>query len=131
MPCAFVSAAPGTSSVVKTSAAATGAVVTFGSFTLDAGARQLCRGRDPIHLSPKAFDLLALLVHRRPEALSKSQILDTLWPDTFVSEGNLAVLIKEIRDAIGDTAQRPTFIRRVQRFGSAFSGIATGGRFLQ
>jgi DNA-binding winged helix-turn-helix (wHTH) protein len=99
-------------------------VSTFGPFTLDDGARQLCRGSEPIHLSPKAFDLLALLVQRRPEAISKSEILDTLWRDTFVSEGNLAVLIKEIRDALGDSAQRPAFIRTVQRFGYAFLATA-------
>jgi DNA-binding winged helix-turn-helix (wHTH) protein len=100
----------------------------FGRFTLDDGARQVCRNGDPIHLSPKAFDLLALLVERRPDAISKSDLLDTLWPGTFVSEGNLAVLITEIRDALGDSARRPTFIRTVQRFGYAFSGNATPGR---
>ena len=102
--------------------------ITFGPFTLDDAARQLYRANDPIHLSPKAFDLLALLVQRRPQALSKTDILDALWRDTFVTEGNLAVLIKEIRDALGDDAQRPTFIRTVQRFGYAFSGKATEGQ---
>ena len=94
---------------------------TFGPFTLDDAARQLCRGAEPIHLSPKAFDLLTLLVQRRPGAISKSDILDTLWRDTFVTEGNLAVLVKEIRDALGDDAQRPAYIRTVQRFGYAFA----------
>jgi hypothetical protein len=98
--------------------------ITFGPFTLDEGARQLSRDSQAVHLSPKAFDLLALLVQRRPQAISKSEILDTLWRDTFVSEGNLAVLIKEIRDALGDRAQQPAFIRTVQRFGYAFCGIA-------
>lgn len=102
-------------------------VTTFGPFTLDRGARQLCRNDRPIHLSPKAFDLLAVLVDRRPEAISKSEILDTLWRDTFVSEGNLAVLIKEIRDALGDDAQRPAFVRTVQRFGYAFLATTTPG----
>ena len=100
-------------------------ITTFGPFTLDGGARQLGRDGRPIHLSPKAFDLLALLVERRPEAISKSAILEMLWRNTFVSEGNLAVLIKEIRDALGDDAQRPTFIRTVQRFGYAFCGAVT------
>jgi len=96
----------------------------FGPFTLDDEARQLCRGAEPIHLSPKAFDLLALLIHRRPEAISKSEILDTLWRNTFVSEGNLAVLVKELRDALDDDAQRPTYIRTVQRFGYGFAAPA-------
>jgi DNA-binding winged helix-turn-helix (wHTH) protein len=102
-------------------------VVTFGPFTFDDGARQLCCRATPIHLSPKAFDLLALLIRRRPEAVSKSELLDTLWRDTFISEGNLAVLIKEIRDALGDDARRPAFIRTVQRFGYAFLATATDG----
>jgi len=100
-------------------------ITTFGPFALDLGARQLCRNGRPIHLPPKAFDLLALLIERRPKAISKSEILGTLWRDTFVSETNLAVLIKEIRDALGDDAQRPTFIRTVQRFGYAFCGAVT------
>jgi len=104
-------------------------ITTFGPFTLDDGARQLYRDGHSIHLSPKAFDLLALLVQRRPEAISKSAILDTLWRGTFVSEGNLAVLVKEIRGALGDNAQRPTFVRTVQRFGYAFCGaVAESGR---
>jgi len=98
--------------------------IAFGPFTLDDQARQLCRGAEPIHLSPKAFDLLALLIHRRPEAVSKSEILDTLWRNTFVSEGNLAVLVKELRDALGDDAQQPTYIRTVQRFGYGFAAPA-------
>jgi DNA-binding winged helix-turn-helix (wHTH) protein len=102
--------------------------ITFGPFTLDDSARQLCRSGEAIHLSPKAFDLLILLAQRRPQAISKSSLLDALWQDTFVTEGNLAVLIKEIRDALGDNAQRPTFIRTVQRFGYAFSGTAVAGR---
>jgi hypothetical protein len=92
---------------------------------LDESTRLLCRGGEPIHLSPKAYELLLLLLKRQPEALSKSDILDALWRDTFVSEGNVAVLIKEIRDALGDDAQRPTYIRTVQRFGYAFSGVAS------
>jgi len=102
--------------------------ISFGPFTLDGRARQLCRAGEPIHLSPKALDLLTLLVRRRPEAVSKSELLDTLWPGTFVSEGNLAVLVAEIRDVLGDSARRPVFVRTVQRFGYAFSGAAATGR---
>ena len=99
--------------------------ISFGPFTLDDAARQLCRGADVVHVSPKAFDLLVLLVQRRPNAISKSDILDALWRDTFVTEGNLAVLVNEIRGALGDNAQRPSFIRTVQRFGYAFLATAS------
>ena len=95
--------------------------VTFGRFTFDTAARQLLRASDPVHLSPKAFDLLALLIERRPAAVAKGELHARLWPDTFVSEINLAVLVAEIRTALGDSARHPAFIRTVQRFGYAFS----------
>ena len=66
-------------------------MITFGPFTLDERARQLCRGVEPIHLSPKAFELLALLVRRRPNAISKTEAHERLWRDTFVSDVNLAL----------------------------------------
>jgi len=97
----------------------------FGRFTLDVGARQLMRHTDPVHLSPKAFDLLALLIQRRPDAVAKAEIHQRLWPDTFVSDVNLAVLITEIRTAIGDDARNPSFVRTVHRFGYAFSGAVS------
>jgi DNA-binding winged helix-turn-helix (wHTH) protein len=97
-------------------------VVHFGPFTLDDRARTLHRGARPVHLSPKAFDLLTLLVRRSPAALSKSEIHHHLWPDTFVSDGNAAVLVAEIRTALGDSARESKYIRTVQRFGYAFRG---------
>jgi hypothetical protein len=75
-------------------------------------------------LSPKAFELLKVLIDRRPRALSKQELHEHLWPDTFVSEVNLASLIAEVRAALGDTAGKPTFIRTARRFGYAFCGNA-------
>lgn len=97
----------------------------FGRFTLDDRARQLLRDTEPVHLSPKAFDLLALLIHRRPDAVAKAEIHQRLWPDTFVSDVNLAVLITEIRNALGEDARRPAFVRTVHRYGYAFSGAVS------
>lgn len=97
-------------------------VVRFGPFTLDDGARTLRKGARALHLSPKAFDLLALLVRRRPEAIAKADIHQHLWPDTFVSDGNVAVLVAEIRSALGDNAREARFVRTVQRFGYALAG---------
>ncbi|HUP40938.1 MAG TPA: FHA domain-containing protein [Vicinamibacterales bacterium] len=76
-------------------------------------------------MSPKAFDLLALLMQRRPEAVAKAEIHQHLWPDTFVSDVNVAVLITEIRNALGDDARSPSFVRTVHRFGYAFSGAVS------
>jgi DNA-binding winged helix-turn-helix (wHTH) protein len=94
----------------------------FGEFTLDTGLRQLHGASGNVHVSPKAFDLLALLVEHRSRALSKTELQDQLWPDTFVVETNLASLIAEIRDALHDDAKNPRFIRTAQRFGYAFCG---------
>ena len=102
--------------------------ITFGAFTLDCGARSLFRETQPVHLSPKAFDLLKLLVDRAPDAVSKQEIHAQLWPGTFVSDVNLAVLIAEIREALAETARRPKYIRTVQRFGYAFSAATAVDR---
>ena len=76
----------------------------LGDLTFDADARQLRRGRHEIHLSPKAFDLLKCLIAARPRALSKNELHEILWPATFVSESNLATLVAEIREALGEGA---------------------------
>ena len=101
--------------------------VTFSDFVLDRAARQLRRGEEALHLEPKAFELLELLVGRRPEAVSKRDIRDRLWPDTFVSESSLTGLVGQIRQALGDDPKRPRFVRTVHAFGYAFSGQASEG----
>ena len=98
----------------------------FGPFVLDLDTRQLLRDGAEVHLSPKAFQLLAILVERRPAALSKAALLEHLWPATFVAEANLPNLIGEIRAAIGDDPHSPAFIRTVSRFGYAFSAEVDG-----
>ena len=96
----------------------------LGELTFDPDARQLLSGEKELHLSPKAFDLLRILIAHRPRALSKQELHEHLWPATFVSEANLASLIAEVREALGDTAREPRFIRTAHRFGYAFSGEA-------
>jgi DNA-binding winged helix-turn-helix (wHTH) protein len=97
----------------------------FGSLSFDPRTRQLLRGSAEVHLSPKAYELLKMLIDRRPRALSKNELHQHLWPATFVSETNLASLIAEIREALGESARRPRLIRTVHRFGYAFSGQAS------
>ena len=94
--------------------------VRFGTFVLDPDTRELLRGDAPVPLSPKAFDLLYILVAERPKAISKNDLQERLWPATFVVEKNLANLVSEIRDAIGDDPGNPRFIRTIRRFGYAF-----------
>ena len=94
--------------------------VRFAEFTLDLDARQLHGPNGELHLSPKAFALLKVLAENRPRALSKNELHEHLWPATFVSEVNLVTLIAEVRDALGDDARKPRFIRTAHRFGYAF-----------
>jgi DNA-binding winged helix-turn-helix (wHTH) protein len=94
--------------------------VQFVDFVLDSGGRRLLRrGRD-VPLSPKAFLLLELLASKRPNAVSKSEILDLIWPDTHIVEANIANLVGEIRSALNDDRRQARYIRTVPRFGYAF-----------
>ena len=97
----------------------------FGEFTLDLDTRQLTHGSHAIHLAPKAFELLAALVVERPKVLSKAVLQQRLWPETFVAEANLSNLVAEIREALGDRARTPLFIRTAHGFGYAFCGDAS------
>jgi DNA-binding winged helix-turn-helix (wHTH) protein len=99
----------------------------FGTYTLDADTRQLLDGSEPVHLSPKAFDVLCLLVETRPKVVSKTDLHDRIWPGTFVVDANLSVLVGEVRRALGDSAQTPRYIRTVHKVGYAFCGTATDG----
>ena len=94
----------------------------FGRFIVDCDTRQLLRDDRELHLSPKAFDLLVFLLAKRPRAISKTEMLEHLWPSTFVEETNLASLVAEIRRALGDSATTPVFLRTVYRFGYRFVG---------
>ena len=76
--------------------------IRFRDCVLDRDARALVRDGLTVHLTPKAFEVLALLVSERPRALKKAEILDRVWPGTFVTDASLTRTIHEIRDAIGD-----------------------------
>ena len=97
----------------------------FGRFVFDEEGRELRAGGRPVPLSPKAFELLALLLRSRPRALSKVELHDRLWPDTFVGETSLPRVVGEVRRALGDRTQQASYVRTVQRFGYAFVGAAS------
>jgi DNA-binding winged helix-turn-helix (wHTH) protein len=94
----------------------------FGPFVVDSETRQLRRGQVDLHLSPKAFDLLCLLLTHRPKVLEKADLHAQMWPATHVVDGSLNVLIGEIRRALGDDAREPRFIRTAHGVGYAFCG---------
>jgi DNA-binding winged helix-turn-helix (wHTH) protein len=92
----------------------------FGDLSFDAAARRVTRDGRELKLTRKAFDLLAMLVERRPDAVAKDDIHARLWPDTYVAEITLHSLVSELRRAIGDDTNDPHFIRTVHGFGYAF-----------
>lgn len=99
--------------------------IRFGTFILDRDTRQLTQKGGEIHLAPKAFELLVTLLVNRPKVLSKAALQERLWPETFVAEANLSNLVAEIREALGDQARAPRFVRTAHGFGYAFCGDAT------
>jgi DNA-binding winged helix-turn-helix (wHTH) protein len=94
----------------------------FAGVVLDFDTRDLVRGADGghIHVSPKALALLMLLVDERPRALSKRELHERLWPDTFVSDATLASLVSELRTALDDH-ERGAALRTVHGFGYALA----------
>jgi DNA-binding winged helix-turn-helix (wHTH) protein len=94
----------------------------FGPCLFDPDTRELIRDSARRDLSPKAFQLLELLLRARPRAVTKQEIHDELWPNAFVSESSLPRLAAEVRAAIGDDAKNPRLVRTVHRFGYAFFG---------
>ncbi len=95
--------------------------VRFADCELDTDARQLVRAGQEMHLSPKAFELLKVLVEHRPRALSKQELLDKIWPGVFVSDASLARAASEIRDAIADHSRSDGFLQTVHGFGYRFA----------
>ncbi len=92
----------------------------FGDFVLDLDQRRLFSGEAEVHLQPKAFELLRLLAEARPKALGKDEILGAIWPGTFVTENNLATVVRDLRGALGDDAHEPQYIRTAFGYGYAF-----------
>ena len=84
--------------------------------------RSLVRGDEPVHLTPKAFQLLEILLRERPQAVSRADLVRELWPATFVADGSLANLASELRTALSDPPGEAKLLRTVHRFGYAFCG---------
>jgi DNA-binding winged helix-turn-helix (wHTH) protein len=98
--------------------------VAFDRFTFDSETRQLLQAGTAVHLSPKGFDLLQVLLERRPAVVSKAELQAHVWPGTFVEDAGLSVLVADIRRALDDDPRQPAFIRTVHGRGYAFCGTA-------
>ena len=104
----------------------------FGRCHLDIVSRAVTLDGASMRLSPKAFDLLRVLIEDRPRVIPKAELMQRLWPDSFVEEANLPVLVREVRAAIGD-AGAGDIIKTHHRVGYGFAAEvretrSTGGR---
>jgi DNA-binding winged helix-turn-helix (wHTH) protein len=99
----------------------------FGEFRFDCASHLLLRSGEEQRLSPKARQLLRMLLLNRPKAVSREEIYDALWPATYVCETNMAGIVSELRHALGDDARSGQYIRTVHGFGYAFAAdVETG-----
>ncbi|MBS1855032.1 MAG: winged helix-turn-helix domain-containing protein [Acidobacteria bacterium] len=98
-----------------------GLVYEFGEFRMDRISRQLFYRGQPVPLTNKCFDLLILLVQSGGEILTKEHLIGTLWPDTFVEEGNLTQNISMVRKALAVDPSGERYIETVPRRGYRFS----------
>jgi DNA-binding winged helix-turn-helix (wHTH) protein len=97
--------------------------VAFGAFVFDSDTRELLEEGRRVHLSPKAFDMLRILLEARPKVVPKGELQDRIWgPDTIVGDASLTVVVAEIRHVLGDDSRDAKFVRTVHRVGYAFSG---------
>jgi DNA-binding winged helix-turn-helix (wHTH) protein len=91
----------------------------FGPYRLEPAERKLSRNNEPIALTPKAFDTLVLLVRNSGHLLEKDELIRTLWPDSFVEEGNLSNNVFALRKALGED---PQYIETIPKRGYRFVG---------
>lgn len=92
----------------------------FGPFRLDTGERVLLRAGKPVPLTRKAYEILCVLVAREGRVVTKDELMQAVWPDTFVEEGNLAQNIFKLRQALGEIHGRPRYIQTVSGRGYRF-----------
>lgn len=105
----------------------------FKSFNLDVGERQLLQNDTAVSLTPKAFDVLVCLVERGGHLVEKEALIQSVWPDSFVEESNLARIVHTLRKTLGDDGNGNSFIETVPTKGYRFvadvsieNGVAIG-----
>src|SRR5499427_5152882 len=93
----------------------------FGPFVLDTLQHSLFKEGKPVALTPKTYDTLLVLVQNHGRMLSKDELMNTLWPDSFVEEANLTQQVSMIRKALGDSSGDPRYIHTVPGRGYRFT----------
>jgi TolB-like protein/DNA-binding winged helix-turn-helix (wHTH) protein len=97
----------------------------FGQFVLDQGRRTLSRADSPVSLTPKAFDVLLFLAQNPNRLVTKEELLQVVWGDTFVEEGNLTQYISHLRKALGENSEDARLIVTIARKGYQFTADVT------
>src|SRR6185503_4531241 len=92
----------------------------FGPFSLGTDDRLLKRNGEPLHLAPKATDLLYALITAEGRVVAKADLIKAVWPDTFVTESSLMFHMSRLRAALGDEADQPKYIETFARRGYRF-----------
>src|SRR5262245_37000862 len=101
----------------------------FHGFTLDTTNHCVWRGDERVSLTPKAFDLLRYLVEHADRLVTHEEILEALWPDTYVNQEVVKKYVLGIRKVLGDRRDQPQFIRtfpdrKITRLNSSHLGIS-------
>jgi TolB-like protein/DNA-binding winged helix-turn-helix (wHTH) protein/tetratricopeptide (TPR) repeat protein len=99
----------------------------FGPFRLIPEESQLLRDGEPVSLTPKSFDLLVVLVQNAGHLVEKGELLNLVWPDSFVEEANLSVKMSELRRALGTASDGSQYIETIPRRGYRFVASVTDG----
>jgi DNA-binding winged helix-turn-helix (wHTH) protein/TolB-like protein/Tfp pilus assembly protein PilF len=92
----------------------------FGSFCLDVSERRLYRDGEIVPLTPKVFDILVALIERHGRLVEKERLMQIVWPDTYVEEGNLVANISILRKALGESHGKSQFIETIPKRGYRF-----------
>lgn len=92
----------------------------FGPFQLDPESGRLTEGERVVPLAPKPFETLLYLARRPGKVVTKAELIEALWPDTYVTEDVLVQSIVEIRKALGDQAKDPRYVQTLPRRGYEF-----------
>ncbi len=107
------------------SSLAEGHLYSFSQFVLDSRMRTVSRADSPVPLTPKAFDVLFFLVQNPNRLVTKEELLQAVWGDTFVEEGNLTQYISHLRRALGDNSEDIRLIVTIARKGYQFTARVT------
>src|SRR5207247_8503403 len=100
----------------------------FGSYSVDESERLLLRGDEVVPLTPKAFEMLLVLLESSGHVLTKEELMKRVWPDTIVEEANLSHNIYKLREALGEGRNGEKYIETVPRRGYRFVAKVTERR---